>query len=138
MMNQVACIHCQFQLWNPISTLQFSAVGLYDDSRFPGRCIVLLDHHAENFEDLDEDIAAEFMKDVRAVAQALKAVTGSQRINIAILGNAEPHVHAHLIPRFPDNEDFPNSSPWDDPRPKTKLSGDERIALIHDISKSLI
>jgi len=136
-MNQSACLHCQFTLWNPVANLQFSTVGLYDDSRFPGRCIVLLGHHAEHFDELDEDVAAEFMKDVQAVSRAIKRATGATRVNLAILGNAEYHVHAHLIPRYPENEAFPHSSPWNDPRPKAHLDDDSRSEIIAAISQEL-
>jgi hypothetical protein len=35
-----------------------------------------------------------------ALGDVLLEVTGAQRINYEILGNAEPALHAHLFPRY--------------------------------------
>lgn len=61
----------------------------------------------------------------------LKTVTGSNRINFSILGNMVSHVHAHLIPRYPELETFSGKSPWNDPRKLTSLSEEEEQDLIN-------
>ena len=35
-----------------------------------------------------------------ALGDAVLGVTGAERINYEILGNAEPALHAHVIPRY--------------------------------------
>jgi len=115
------CDVCGFGLWNPIASLSRSTIGLYNDARFPGRCIVSLDIHKDNFEELDEETTALFMEDIQKAMRAIKSATGADRVNMAILGNAESHVHAHLIPRYPDSEEFPKSSPWNDKRERAQL-----------------
>jgi diadenosine tetraphosphate (Ap4A) HIT family hydrolase len=47
------------------------------------------------------------------LGDALLKVTGAARINYAILGNAEPALHAHVIPRYTDEPEAQRSShPW--------------------------
>lgn len=128
---------CGFVLWNPIAKSETSRLGLYDDARFPGRCILRLDAHYDSLEELPEDILISFMEDVQISISAIKAATGAVRVNVAILGNRDSHVHAHLIPRFPENEQFPDCSPWNDQRTKESLSTESRIVIMSAIWQAL-
>ena len=76
----------------------------------------------------------DFMEDVRISIEAIKAVTGSERVNFAILGNRESHVHAHLIPRYPLVEEFPDCSPWNDTRVKGLLDKDKKEKFLSDVA----
>lgn len=125
--NAFSCDSCEFDLWLPITTLSSSAIGLYSDDRFPGRCIVSFGTHFDAIEDMPGDSLSEFMLDVRLAAAAVRRATSSERVNIAILGNAAAHVHAHLIPRHPDREVYPDRAPWEDPRPRKKLVRTDEI-----------
>lgn len=42
-------------------------------------------------------------------------MTAAARINYAVLGNAEPHLHVHLIPRSTE-EAKPTRPPWEHPQ----------------------
>jgi diadenosine tetraphosphate (Ap4A) HIT family hydrolase len=44
---------------------------------------------------------------VYAVESALRARLTPSKMNLASLGNATPHVHWHVIPRFADDSHFP-------------------------------
>lgn len=126
------CEQCGFALWLPYAQLSVSSLGLYSDSRFPGRSLLSLREHADRVEDLPEQLYIEFMRDVREASAKLRWLTGAERVNIALLSNAEQHVHAHLIPRRPALEPAPRKSPWDDPRARAPLSpGDEAHTLQH-------
>lgn len=137
-MNNEPCPTCGFELYHPIAELKVSRLSLYDDGRFPGRSILALNAHQEHFEDLDEDLSHNFMLDAQNAIQGLKKVTGAKRVNFAILGNAVSHVHAHLIPRYPDLEAKPNSSPWDDPRPRQTLPPERKESLLQELIHSFM
>lgn len=119
--SDLGCPHCGFTLWVPIAESCHTTLGLYDDSRFPGRSIIRLKDHFEDLSDLPPDTLIGFMRDIQIAQRAIQSVTRSARVNVAILGNREHHVHAHLIPRFPHAEEFPDCSPWNDRRPKKSL-----------------
>src|SRR5579872_693811 len=54
-----------------------------------------------------------FLLDVARLGDAVLKVTGATRINYAILGNLEPALHAHVIPRYADESDaLRTSHPW--------------------------
>lgn len=131
------CPVCEFTLFNPIHAFGNSTLGLYDDARFPGRAILKLEQHYELLEDTPEDIITQFMADSRESILAIKQVTGVERVNFAILGNTVQHVHAHLIPRYPETETFPGKSPWNDPRSHTFLTTEQNHQLITQIAERL-
>lgn len=112
------CAACGFLLWEPIAVSGSSKLGLYNDDRFPGRCILELTEHRTSLEDVSMDSIMGFMRDIQIAMEAIREAVGAERVNVAILGNRDSHVHAHLIPRFPSTEAFPDCSPWNDPRVK--------------------
>lgn len=134
----VCCTKCGFELWVPLFPMSVSTVGFYDDARFPGRLILSLSEHFERIEDVPEDLANLFMRDIQRLARGMRAALTVARVNVAILGNQEPHVHAHLIPRSPSAEPLPNRSPWDDPRPRNQLPENERLELISRLTTGLL
>ncbi len=131
------CGTCQFELWVPVRDLRVSHVGLYDDARFPGRCLLALNDHHEDVTELEAGVLQEMMLDLRDLTRAVKRVTGAPRINVAVLGNAVPHVHWHAVPRLPDREMLPSRSPWDDPRPRTGLAPAEMQRLRRTLVEEL-
>lgn len=116
-----ACATCRFDLWLPVVALRVSHVGIYDDARFPGRCLLALDEHHEDLPELPEQLLQAFLADLKDLSRALRKVTGASRLNFAVLGNAVPHVHWHVVPRHPSAEPEPERSPWEDPRPRAAL-----------------
>lgn len=123
---------CGFELWVPIADLSVSTVGLYDDDRFPGRCIVAFREHHVALEDLKDDQASAFMADIRIVGRAIKEATDATRINYAVLGNTEPHLHCHVIPRQVDDP-VPTRPPWEHPAKKAPLP----TSRVDEICKAL-
>jgi len=129
------CAACEFELYHPIVDLSVSSLGLYDDRRFPGRCILACHEHCEHFEDLEPASTTAFVSDMQRAARAIRDVTGADRVNLAILGNAAPHLHAHLVPRLRDTDPVPTRSPWSHPDPVSALEPRHRSELIEAIRK---
>lgn len=73
------------------------------------------------------------MTEVQEAMKAVLQATTAARVNVAVLGNREAHLHAHLTPRYPDNEQFPDCSPWNDPRENMKLPSHQLEKLKNDI-----
>jgi diadenosine tetraphosphate (Ap4A) HIT family hydrolase len=127
--NHHGCSVCGFTLWTPIAKLGISHAGLYDDARFPGRLIVSLDEHYEHFDEADPGVLAAFMADLKVASLVLRKMSNVDRVNIAVLGNKDPHVHAHVIPRRLDDAN-PGVSPWEDAPPHRKLPAEDRIMYV--------
>lgn len=136
-LNQDAPCRCGFVLWQPIAQSEYSSLGLYDDARFPGRSILRLNEHQDSLERVPTSTLMGFMQDIQAAIAAIRGATGAARVNVAILGNRDPHVHAHLVPRFPLTEQFPDCSPWNDLRRKTSLTDTARTEIMGSILEAL-
>lgn len=135
--DQYKCSVCAFALWHPISRLGVSFLGLYDDARFPGRCLLVLDQHAEDLSSLDPKVAQAFLTDVQKCARAIMTTTKAPRMNYAVLGNLEPHLHFHLIPRGQPDDPLPTRPPWEPTIKKSHLPASEIKSLIERISAEL-
>lgn len=132
------CEICNFELFNPVASLKTCSVGLYDDNRFPGRCIVSLSKHHENIAFVPATLRNEFLDEIFLVGRVLQTTLNNVcRINYAVLGNAESHVHAHVIPRFLDNDPIPHSAPWQHPLKAQTLGIEERTRLVQLLAEAL-
>lgn len=82
-----------------------------------GYTILLADPLAASINDLDHPRRAEYLGDMVLVGDALLEVTGAYRINYGILGNSDPFLHAHIVPRYlTEPEDLRNGLPWSYPK----------------------
>ena len=131
------CELCGFSLWRPIARFGVSFLGLYDDSRFPGRCILVLQEHAERWESLPTALLHDFVDDSQIAMKAISMATNCDRVNMAVLGNTDAHVHYHLIPRISKFEPNPQRSPWSDPRPHGHLPESEMNVIENGIAAAL-
>ena len=134
-MDPARCPKCGSSFRRPIASIHSSHLGLYSDVRFPGRSILSLRAHFEHFDLIDHDTLWNFMTDIQAAVKAIKKVTEAPRVNVAVLGNQEGHVHAHLIPRKPIDEPNPNKAPWEDSRQKGPLPADQEERLMRLLSQ---
>jgi diadenosine tetraphosphate (Ap4A) HIT family hydrolase len=64
-----------------------------------GYCLLLPDPVVPDLNALTGDRRRQFLDDMARLGDAVLAVTGAERINYEILGNVEPALHAHVIPR---------------------------------------
>ena len=75
-----------------------------------GYCLLLPDPVVPDLNALTGEARRQYLDDMATLGDAVLAVTGAERINYEILGNVEPALHAHVIPRHAD----------EDPRLRTK------------------
>jgi diadenosine tetraphosphate (Ap4A) HIT family hydrolase len=88
-----------------------------DMQHLRGYSILLPDPVAGSINDLNREQRSAFLCDMVTVGDALLEVTGSFRINYAILGNTDPALHAHIVPRFlTEPDEMRKGPPWSYPR----------------------
>ncbi|MGN6306451.1 MAG: HIT family protein, partial [Mesorhizobium sp.] len=63
--------------------------------------------HVKEMTDLSADERRHLMEVVFAVESGLRLLLQPEKINLASLGTALPHVHWHIVPRFTDDSHFP-------------------------------
>ena len=62
--------------------------------------MLLADPVVPDLNALDKHKRAEYLLDMTILGDAVLEVTGAYRINYEILGNLDPALHAHVIPRY--------------------------------------
>lgn len=82
-------------------------IVLPDEPGYPGFCRVIWNSHVREMSDLGAEDQAYCLHVVLAVERALRATLTPAKINLASFGNLVPHLHWHVIPRFPDDPHFP-------------------------------
>jgi diadenosine tetraphosphate (Ap4A) HIT family hydrolase len=78
-----------------------------DEPDYPCFVRVIWNTHVREMSDLPESEQHLLMQAVFAVERAMRAVLNPHKINLASFGNMAPHVHWHVIPRWPDDAHFP-------------------------------
>jgi diadenosine tetraphosphate (Ap4A) HIT family hydrolase len=92
----------------------FSGWAVFGERQFVrGYSLLLPDPVVPNLNALGAHERGAFLTDMTRLGDALLKVTGALRINYAMFGNAEPALHAHVIPRFRDEpEPLRSLHPW--------------------------
>ncbi len=81
-----------------------SGWAVLGDSQFlRGYSLLLPDPVVPDLNALDTHGRTRFLLDMVLIGDALLEVTGAARINYSVLGNSDPALHAHIIPRY-ENE----------------------------------
>jgi diadenosine tetraphosphate (Ap4A) HIT family hydrolase len=100
------------ELCNPTSEKilwrdRFCRIVMVDEPDYPGFCRIILERHVSEMTDLSAPERERLMNAVFAAEAALRELVAPDKINLASLGNAVPHLHWHVIPRYRDDSHFP-------------------------------
>ena len=96
-----------------IARLSSGWAVLGDPQVLRGYCLLLPDPVAPHLNAMPPAAQQAFLADVARLGDAVLAVMQAVRINYAIFGNVEPALHAHVLPRFADEEPaFRTTHPW--------------------------
>jgi len=83
-----------------VGDLDFTRVLLMDDARFPWLILVPRVPAVRELTDLALDDQHRLLAEINRAARALHAMVKPDKLNIAMLGNVVPQLHAHVIARF--------------------------------------
>lgn len=111
-MTQPACDLCRLLDAAPEGAVVWQdervAVVMVDEPNYPGFMRVVWRAHVKEMTDLTPPDRAHVMWAVWQVESAQRVVMAPEKINLASFGNMTPHVHWHVIPRYPNDVHFPN------------------------------
>lgn len=128
-------------LW--IAELPVSTLYLYRDQRFRGYCILsFAPWDATSLESLSDDEYHQFARDLRTASKAVRSACQPDHMNYELLGNSNPHLHWHIVPRYKTDPRWgqPIWEGW--PRNEFKLNRytlkeNEYTDLIHTIRQAI-
>lgn len=97
-----------------VITRLFSGWAVFGPRQFVrGYVLLLPDPVVPSINALGAKERSQFLSDMSRIGDALLKVTASVRINYAILGNVDPALHAHIMPRYADEpENLRTAHPW--------------------------
>jgi diadenosine tetraphosphate (Ap4A) HIT family hydrolase len=102
-----------------VADLGVSRLWLGANQSIAGYSIVVCRRHVQDPHDLPDAERRTFFDDITRAARALERVFRPLKLNYHIMGNEQPHLHCHLIPRY-----------YGDPAPHRPLftTGDVRLS----------
>jgi methyltransferase (TIGR00027 family) len=126
--------------WDLVATLSVSSLYLSRNQTYRGQCQLVFDpRHVARLDQLSGGEWIAFATDLHVAQRALMRVARPDHVNVEILGNVVPHLHAHIIPRYVGDPMW-GAPIWQVPlesMPDKRLPGAERTALIEAIRRAL-
>ena len=112
----------------------------YLQRRAPTRAYSVVDFRARHVGDpqsMSADEHGQFWSDVSTAARAIERVYEPIHLNFQILGNQDPHVHVHIVPRYDPGPapSFPlPAAAWDNSH---TLAGDELREAVAALNRAV-
>ena len=94
-----------------IARLKSGWLVIGDVQPLPGYCLLLADPVVESLNALVTAQRIQYSLDTILIGDAVLASTGALRINYETLGNAEPALHTHIVPRYRSEPELKRRKP---------------------------
>ena len=91
----------------PVLDTDYSHLRLMNDSRWPWFMVIPRDSSATELHHLKHDQRQAYLEDINKLSTCLQQHTGCRSVNIAMLGNAVPALHCHVVARDVDDANWP-------------------------------
>lgn len=86
-------------LW--IADMAVSTLMLFRDQRFKGYCLLsFAPRRATSLEALSDEEYQAYFNDLRTASRAIREALRPDHLNYELLGNSNPHLHWHIVPRY--------------------------------------
>src|SRR3989344_5537036 len=87
-----------------VAELKSGYVVIGDHQLFRGYTLFLAKRHVSELHELPEEERIVFLKEMSDVAGAVYRAFSPAKLNYELLGNTDPHLHWHIIPRFANDQ----------------------------------
>ena len=119
-----------------VADLEASVVTADETVAVKGYCCIILKEHRTELHQLGDEAGMAFMRDVKRVSAAVQSITGAIKLNYEVHGNVVPHVHMHVIPRYPRDEIEMEDKPFAQNKERVYADG-EFAAYTRKLSNAL-
>jgi diadenosine tetraphosphate (Ap4A) HIT family hydrolase len=96
-----------------VAEMEHSIFVVGDSQWHRGYAVVALKEHVREPFHLSPHAQREHFREVMRAAEAIEKTFQPVKMNFSCYGNAAPHVHWHLVPRYADDP-HPGMDPWED------------------------
>lgn len=112
-----------------VAELSSGLVHLKHDADYRGFCILVFRRHAVELHELTEPERRQWMEDIARVGEVVTGVCNPAKLNVAMLGNMVPHLHCHIIPRYPEDPEWGGPPAFRAPEQVRPLAAEDFSAL---------
>lgn len=84
----------------------YVVLSKYQYKHYKGYTVFLCKQHVGELHELNNNSKLEFLKEMSQVAEAVYKAFKPDKLNYELLGNAEPHLHWHIFPRYKKDPNF--------------------------------
>jgi diadenosine tetraphosphate (Ap4A) HIT family hydrolase len=102
-----------------VADLRLSRLRLSANQSVAGYCVLICRRHVREPYELSKAEQSDYFQDMVDVGRALERVVDAVKMNFEILGNAIPHLHCHIKPRY-----------YGDPAPGRPIDPDANVRLL--------
>src|SRR5579871_2382993 len=102
---------------------------LQNDADYRGYCILIFRRHEVEIHDLSDSERAQWITDIARLGKAISAVCGPAKLNVSMLGNMVPHLHCHIMPRYPEDPEWGHPPAFRTPNERKPLSSEAYAQL---------
>jgi diadenosine tetraphosphate (Ap4A) HIT family hydrolase len=118
-----------------ITDLDFSRLRLETNQYVSGYCVLICHKHVREPYELSQEEYIRFFADIMRAGSALERVFKADKMNFQILGNAVPHLHCHIEPRY--LSDAAPMRPIDPYSQKVVLKPEQYLEKVEQLKKAL-
>jgi len=95
---------------NLIKKFKFWTLSVHGNQEYLGRCVLWCNReNALDLVDITKEEMNEFLFIIKNLKKAIEKSFNSDWINYSFLGNSEPHLHCHFVPRYKSERTFENT-----------------------------
>ena len=87
------------------------------DLAHKGRCVLALKNHRRELCECEPQELADFADDLARASGAVKELWGCTKLNLASFGDANPHLHFHIVPKYEGGFEFGGNFQITNPEP---------------------
>ena len=113
-----------------------SLAKLNPDQLFRGYTFLTLKWHQEELHNLSTRDRKSFLEDMSRVGTSLAAALKPDKMNYELLGNAQPHLHWHIVPRYKTDPMWGRPI-WAGSRRRNRLTQEGYLELVKKIREHL-
>ncbi len=120
-----------------VAELASGRAHLQNDGDYRGYCILVFKRHAVEIYELTEAERAAWIEDVARIGRAITEVCEPAKLNVMMLGNMVPHLHCHIMPRYPTDPEWGGPPLFSKPADRPQLSDDDFSRLKNLLNRAL-
>lgn len=119
-----------------VGVMKAGTLYLFRDQAHKGRCALALNDHKKELFECTAQQRSNYAEDLAMASQAIKELWRCAKINLASFGDANPHLHFHIVPKYEGGFEFGGNFQITNPNP-VFLKDEEYQEMIDALKKKL-